>query len=198
MNKKITALLLALLLVLVTLPLSAMAMPGDHDVSHRYVNTANGKGLNMRSGAGKNYDAVCTIPYGAEVMLYDYQAGDSWSLAVYEQYEGYIMVRYTTVDKPSSTPVELDSQYSNMKPAYYTATVRPSSPAGYVHMRWAPTKTEPVIRNYYQGQQVVVLYENKTWCQIYDAENAVCGFMMKQFLTYAEPYVPIGEGAIVQ
>lgn len=189
MNKKIIALLMALLLVMLSLPLGALAMPGDHDTSERYVNTANGKGLNMRDSASKQGKKLCTIPYGARVLVYDYQAGDTWALAVYEGYEGYIMIRYTTVDKPSSTPMHLDSEYGNLKPAYYIATVRPSSPAGYVHMRWAPSKSEPVQRNYYQGQQVTVLYENNTWCQIYDSENMVCGFMMKQFLTYVSPLV---------
>ncbi|HPS82219.1 MAG TPA: hypothetical protein PLP25_10235, partial [Candidatus Limiplasma sp.] len=66
---------------------------------------------------------------------------------------------------------------------YYTATVRPSSPGGFVHLRWAPSKSQPVQSDYYNGSELVVISQNGTWCQVYDELNESSGFMMAEFLS---------------
>ena len=66
---------------------------------------------------------------------------------------------------------------------YYTASVRPSTPSGYVNMRWAPSKSTAVQQIYYAGETLQVIADNGTWCQVYDTSRNICGFMMKQFLT---------------
>lgn len=181
--KKGTALLLAVALCLCAC--AALAMPGDHDVSYRYVKTGNGKSLNLRQEASPDAKVLTTVPYGAELIVYDYSKGDKWMHVIFNSYEGFVMSRYTDSAKPTEREQEtaLDSaQYKTMKQVSYRATVRPSAPSGYVHMRWAPSKTEPVIRNYYQNAVLKVIAENHTWCQVYDEANGVCGFMMKRFL----------------
>ena len=58
-------------------------------------------------------------------------------------------------------------------------TVKPSKSGSYVNMRWAPSMSMPVITRYYDGAELYVLAENRTWCQVYDEETGVCGFMYK-------------------
>ena len=69
---------------------------------------------------------------------------------------------------------------SPVRPLYGT---RPSTPSGYVNMRWAPSKSTAVHEVYYSGDTLQVIADNGTWCQVYDASRNICGFMMKQFLT---------------
>ena len=72
-------------------------------------------------------------------------------------------------------------------PAYYNACVRPSTPTGFVHMRWAPSKDQPIFQDFYAGEALQVLYANNSWCQVYDPHTHTFGYMMKQFLTYVSP-----------
>ena len=84
---------------------------------------------------------------------------------------------------PQRHPPSTAISYKGFTPAYYTATVKPSNPSGYVNMRWAPSKSTSVHEVYYAGDMLQVIADNGTWCQVYDTSRNICGFMMKQFLT---------------
>ena len=191
MKKTIISLMLALT-VMCGIVGAAQAMPSDHDLTYYYVNTSNRGALNLRQTASNAAKVLVQIPYAAQVELADYVAGDKWAHCYYGGTEGYVMVRYLSKTRPSTgtttttTTVGSESaEYKRMEPAYYYAVVHPSTPTGYVHMRWAPSKTEPVFRDYYDGQVLKVLYQNSSWCQVLDESNQVCGYMMRAFLTYA-------------
>ena len=66
---------------------------------------------------------------------------------------------------------------------HYVAYVNPSTPSGYVNMRWMPSKTAAVEAVYHAGDTLLVLAETRSWCQVYDEEQGVCGFMMRNFLS---------------
>ncbi|MDD3336209.1 MAG: SH3 domain-containing protein [Eubacteriales bacterium] len=185
------------LIMLCSCMVVAYAMPTEHDVTYYYVDTSNHGSLNLRQAASTDADVMAQIPYGTQIMIYDYAPGDKWALCAYDQYEGYVMTRYLNGNRPSgrasssatsstSTSVGSESaEYKRMEAAYYYAAVRPSTPSGYVHMRWAPSKKEPVIRDFYDGQVLKVLYQDQNWCQVYDEATGVSGWMMRHFLIYA-------------
>lgn len=208
--KRLTALCLTIILALSALYIPALAMPGDHEVSYMYVKTGNKGSLNLRQTASADAKVLTRLPYGARLMLYDYKKGDKWALCVYEDFEGYVMTRYLSAAQPAAAPAPTATpqvgtesrEYKRMQPAYYYAAVRPSVPTGFVHMRWAPSTAEPIFKDYYNGQILKVLYESGSWCQVYDEENDLCGYMMKKFLNYVadvtEDIAPaIGEGVTV-
>ena len=122
-----------------------------------YVDTANKKSLNMRSDCTMGDNIIASIPYRAASGGSGGSGGGS----------------------SSSTAIS----YKGFTPAYYTATVKPSNPSGYVNMRWAPSKSTSVHEVYYAGDMLQVIADNGTWCQVYDTSRNICGFMMKQFLT---------------
>ncbi len=199
MKKTVLCLMLALVLVCAALPMTALAMPTDHDVSYRYVSTGNGGPLNLRASATKDSQAIASIPYGTQLMIYDYAPGDTWVLCIYCDKEGYVMTRYLSDSKPSytkpssSTPASqqesasdaIRAQFKAMQAASYYVTVTPSSPTGFVNFRWAPNKNEPVLETCYAGTTLRVLFQTNSWCQVYDESTGVCGYMMRKFLTYA-------------
>ncbi len=157
-----------------------------------YVDTANKKSLNMRSDCTLGDNIIANIPYRAEVTVYEFLAGDAWARVEYNGLMGFVMSRYLSGTRPASgggssggggSSSSTTISYSGFAPAYYTATVRPSNPSGYVNMRWAPSKSTSVQQIYYAGETLQVIADNGTWCQVYDTSRNICGFMMKQFLT---------------
>ena len=191
MKKSLISLMLVLTLICGCFAV-AQAMPSDHDVSYYYVSTSNQGPLNLRESKSTKSNAIKSIPYGTEVMIYDYAPGDTWVLCNYDGAEGYVMTRYLSGTKPSgkaktTATTENGSeygQYKRMEAACYYATVKPSTPTGYVHMRWAPSKSEPVMADFHNGDVLKVLNQDANWCQVYNETDGTCGWMMRRFLTY--------------
>lgn len=183
MDKRALAFLIAILFAL-TLAVPALA-------STMYVNTSNGKSLNLRDYPSKDGNIITSLPYGSSVDVDDGFVGSSWAHVYLSGVEGYCMYRYLTTYSPgpkpkptqTSTPTQKTNLYIDFSECYYTASVRPSSPGGSVHLRWAPSKNQPVQRDYYNGDDLLVIAQNGTWCQVYDMAENHSGFMMASFLT---------------
>ena len=120
-----------------------------------YVDTANKKSLNMRSDCTMGDNIIASIPYRAEVTVYEFLAGDAWARVEYNGLMGFVMTRYLSGTRPASggsggsgggSSSSTAISYKGFTPAYYTATVKPSNPSGYVNMRWAPSKSPPFMR----------------------------------------------------
>jgi len=193
MKKRVLSMLVLLLLLVSLLPVvSASALIGP-----QYVSTSNGKGLYLRSGPSKDYSILTTIPYAAQLDSCEYY-DSAWSSVSYNGYYGYCMTRYLSSTKPSSKPTptaspsgNTDISFKNFVKTNYYVTVRPSTPSGFVNLRWAPSKKTAIQTTYYAGEMLQVLAQDNTWAQVYDELNNTCGFMMRQFLSDA------GDGAVV-
>jgi len=191
-NRILVYLLLVMLLVSMFPIVSASALIGP-----QYVSTSNGKGLYMRSGPSKDFDIITTIPYAAQLDSCDYY-DSAWSYVSYKGHVGYCMSRYLSSTKPSKKPTPTATPgkkttttniYKNFSQTDYYVTVRPSTPSGFVNLRWGPSKSIEVYNIYYAGSNLRVLAQNDTWAQLFDESTGVCGFMMRRFLTDA------GDGA---
>lgn len=155
-----------------------------------YVKTANGKSLNLRSDCGTDADIIAQIPYGAAVEVFEFTESDYWAFVEYKGKRGYCMTRYLTRTKPSSSgsgssgssSTGSSESFKAFKKADYVAVVVPSTPSSYVNLRWMPSKTAAVQATYRAGDTLLVLSQSSHWCQVYDAENGLCGFMMRNFL----------------
>ena len=182
--KKRIRLFSLLLVTLIMLPTLAFA-------DTKWVETPNGKSVNMRVGPSMD-DAVLTrVPYAAAVdVIYDL-LGSSYLHCEYKGYNGYIQARYLADYEPERQGPSIS--YNKFKPTLYLATVVPSNPSSYVNMRWAPDKGVKVQDIYYNAQILLVLAEDGTWSQVYDFENHKSGFMMSSFLRY---YAPYDEGSV--
>ena len=186
MKKRVLSMFIAaMLLVTLMVPaFTASAMIGP-----QYVKTSNGKALNMRFGPSKDFDIVIKIPYGAQVSSYEYY-DNNWAYVTYNGYSGYAMSRYFSSTKPSKVtpqptakPADGTTLFKSFTAVNYYVTVRPSTPTGYVNMRWAPSKTMPIKGTYRADALLHVISENGTWAQVYDENTNTCGFMMLSFLS---------------
>ena len=189
MKKRLLSIAAILLLLAGLLPAVGVAEMGL--IGPQYVNTANGKGLYMRSGPSKNYEIITTIPFGAEVDSYQYYNG-TWGYVTYRGLSGYCMSRYFSSyrpERPTPTPTHQGgggggtaNLFNGFTKTNYYAAVRPSTPSGYVNLRWAPSKSQAIEGTYYAGQTLLVLAQNNQWAQVYDESTQTCGFMMLSFL----------------
>lgn len=178
-----------LALVLVAALCAPLLVSAYADAMVYYVNTANKKSLNMRSSTDLGNNILTSIPNGAAVVVYEFLNSNTWAHIGYGGRDGYVMTRYLSLTPPSTQPSTTESlSFKDFKSTYYLASVKPSTPSGYVNMRWAPSKSTAVHDIYYSGSTLQVIAESKTWCQVYDTQKNICGFMMKEFL------VPLSVG----
>ena len=172
-----------LALVLVAALCAPLLVSAYADAMVYYVNTANKKSLNMRSSTDLGNNILTSIPNGAAVVVYEFLNSNTWAHIGYGGRDGYVMTRYLSLTPPSTQPSTTENlSFKDFKSTYYLASVKPSTPSGYVNMRWAPSKSTAVHDIYYSGSTLQVIAESKTWCQVYDIQKNICGFMMKEFL----------------
>ncbi len=203
-TKRILVLALTILM-LTALAIPALAITAEEAAetgSKMYITTQSSDTVSMRSSPGAKYDSVFKVPYGSQVYVYESivnGADEKWyRIHYYDQngkcFNGYMNERYLTYDQPkdredekpsgkdnsSDNTVTVDTgMFKGFNKVGETCTVKPSKSGSYVNMRWAPSMSMPVITRYYDGAELYVLAENRTWCQVYDEETGVCGFMYK-------------------
>lgn len=203
-TKRILVLALTILM-LTALAIPALAITAEEAAetgSKMYITTQSSDTVSMRSSPGAKYDSVFKVPYGAQVYVYESivnGADEKWyRIHYYDQngkcFNGYMNERYLTYDQPkdredekpsgkdnsSDNTVTVDTgMFKGFNKVGETCTVKPNKSGSYVNMRWAPSMSMPVITRYYDGAELYVLAENRTWCQVYDEETGVCGFMYK-------------------
>ena len=189
MKKIQVALLAALVMVL----LSATALAGT-----MYVNRKEQKSIKLYNG---NDEVICTIPYRTAVETHSRSKIDNERMEVgYQGHWGWVYSRYLSATKPPKVEENSSKNHSSSKNntsnntaqvnvfagmkavTHYMVVVRPSTPTGYVNLRWAPSKEAKIRTTRYNGDSLRVIAENKSWAQVMDDFTGECGFMMKSFL----------------
>lgn len=189
MTRRILSMLCAaLLLALAVIPAAAMAD------STAYVKTQSGCALRIRSSATTDADNVIgKIPYGTAVTVKE-NLGEWSRISVKlngSTVTGYVFNRYLSSKKPATSTTTTTNQstdtsstsYSGFKQvASYTVVVRPSTTGGFVNLRWAPSKTAPVMDKLHDGDTLTVIAQNATWAQVMNTSNGEVGYIMRRFL----------------
>ena len=194
--KKILAFILAL--VLVTLPFLTMAEQTDDPLA-RYVSTGNNGKLNVRSAPKTHTDNVITqLTNGTRVVILEYLDNNTWVRVEFpmngKTATGYVQNRYLSTTKPAVTPSKPSTNNTTTETAaplkfkgfkHIEPTqmfVKPSTPGGFVNLRWGPSKSVAVMTKLYADAQVTVIAKDNTWAQVYDPTTGYVGFMMLSFL----------------
>ena len=192
--KKVLALVCALVLML--LPLTAMA------ANVQYVNTSNGGKLNVRKTPHTHSNnVVIKLEHGTKVTVEEYYDNYTWAYISAnvngKTYKGYAMNRYLSDNKPAVNPKPSSNSssssskssssdtlsFKNFKHIEPTQmTVKPTTPGGFVNLRWGPSKSVSVMDKLYADTQVIVIAKSNNWAQVYDPATGYVGFMMLSFL----------------
>ncbi len=206
MKMRTVSLILVFVLLAALIP-AAMAEDNtpNKTAGYYYVNTANGKSLNVRSTPGGKI--VGSLKNGTKIYCYYKDGGNGWALIDYQYnmpgvgkgtYACYISSRYLSKTKPSDTPSPsgsssgtssdpmeaMNKEFAAAKSVTpYTIYVRPTRVSGWVNLRWAPSKSAPVMATYKANAKLTVIRELKNWYQVQDTETGNVGFMDKSFVT---------------
>ena len=153
-------------------PAPSTPAPGNTLQCYGKVTTANGGGLNMRSGPATTYGRIASIKNGGVVEVYD--KGAVWSRIKYNGTFGYVMSQYLTfsAERPSENP---DPVIPSGAKAQVTTT------AGSLNMRAGMGKTYAVVTQIPQKAYVEVLTYGPSWC--YVSYNGLKGYVMTTYLT---------------
>lgn len=173
-------------------------VPSVVPVQTMYVTSHNGGGVHLRTSPTLNEDnIITTVPYGAEVGIIMIMADGPWAELEYDGQVGYMMLDYLTDSVPAVHPhtaqqstnsgntqleAELATLFSGFLDSAYDVVVVPASGETYVNMRWAPSLSAPIRREYNADAQLHVTGHNDTWAEVYDPEHDIHGFMETVFL----------------
>lgn len=148
-----------------------------------YVTSDNGKGVNVRNGAGIGYTYLFKAPYGAEVTVTEH--GKSWDKITWGSKSGYIQNKFLTLNKPSGAPVVTPPATVTVTYPYNATTTCKEGEK--VNFRSKPWKDSTAVFRLDPGTTVKVTgpakFKGKTYNAWVEVEyNGVKGYMMKEFL----------------
>ena len=210
--------LLAAILILSLVAASVAAALADtpRGTSIMYVKTANGKPVNVRSGPGKEYEAIGSAPYGHQVLTdWSYAGNDGWTKVVWGGAgDGYIMSRFLVDYDPGKAPEpskeekekqeaeaekkKLDKELKSEKAVseYFYIAARPTRASGWVNFRTGPSKSTARISSFADGKELLVLGETTNWYRAQDPETRQIGYIHKSYTSkLAKKYVVEQETA---
>ena len=150
----------------------------------KYVTSANGYGVKLRTGPGKGYRVLAVYSVGTKVTVL--QTGTIWSRIQIGTTVGYMMSEFLTSSNPGSspsTPVGSDM-----------ATIWSSNGYG-VRLRSGPSTSSSIIGLYSVGTRVSVQSRGTEWDYILVGSRL--GYMMNEFLIYDNQSQTVATGITV-
>ena len=132
-----------------------------------YVTSANGYGVNMRSGPDKGYPSIGFFSVGTEAMMVT--AGHTWSYIRIGDRYGYMMSQFLTTTKPV-----------NPDPPIVGAAYVVSANGRNVNLRAAPTTAGKIITSFRPGTRLNIITRGRDWYFI--QIGGYYGYMMRQFI----------------
>ncbi len=143
-----------------------------------YVKTASGS-LNMRTGPGKQYLILRTIPRFASFTCLEY--GVEWCKARYNGTVGYVMTEFVGFDGVDPTTPTTVTPTATPNPGTVQFQARVSTASGSLNMRTAPNQSADRIRLIPRNAIVDVLQFTSSWS--YVRYNGSQGYVMTKFLS---------------
>lgn len=185
-----------LILLLTAVVLLTMAIAPAYAWEVYYVKTGNGKSLNVRRSPSHSGEIIGSAGYGESLAIQYFQGG--WGCVIWGSMgDAWVSAKYLTKTKPgpyvpgtqpakkpaakkADGEFDLQKSYVGFKSVNYAAVIKPDTT--FVNLRWGPAKKAGVMGIRFDGDSVVVIAENSTWCQVYDPATNECGFIMKEFV----------------
>lgn len=177
-----------LLLALMTIALTILPLACAGANATMYVKTGNGRTLNLRSAAKYGDNIVGYLKYGAKVTVVQYSANGKWALVEPDGWSNPAWVvssylvptnpgKYTKSETAEPTSDDTFASFRLLNEDAYTAAAKPSKTGGFVSLRWAPSKSAPVIKNLFADEELMVLAKGNNWLQVQELSTGYVGFV---------------------
>jgi len=161
-----------------------ISLGGSPSALTKYVTSANGYGVRMRTGPGKGYRVIAVYSVGTKVSVL--QTGVIWSRIQVGTTVGFMMSEFlTSTDPGTTTPPPTGDDL---------ATVWSANGYG-VRLRSGPGTSYSIIGLYSVGTRVDVLERGADWDRI--KVGSRIGYMMNDFLIYDDPNQTVATGITV-
>ena len=196
MSKRILSLVMILTLIMTL----AAAVPTTASAIYTaYSACNNGKALNVRSGPGKEYPVIGSIPYGEQTAV-DHDLGNGWSELVWGSVPGYAMTGLMSRMKPAPYVAPTNKQDDNKTAATgntplnnlflqarmvtpYNIVLKGARASGSANVRWAPSKASTLLKAYPAGTEMKVIAElGAEWFQVEDPLTGAVGFVNNAYV----------------
>ena len=194
MSKRVSSLILAVILALTALASFACAESVPEETTTYYVYTENGKPLNVRDEPGG--EIIGQLPYGEAVQIIS-EVNENWAIIPFQDATGYVNRRFLIPIQPdvlvkamqeeqegyTGDPLaDIDNEFASVVDVDdYKISVRPARVTSMVNMRWIPSETGRVIAQYKATETLVVLKELKNYLQVQDPDTGDVGYIHKKF-----------------
>ena len=147
-----------------------------------YVKTRKeGARLNLRVHPKMDARVIKKLPTGTELIV----TGVSGKFLEVEvgSDKGYVQSRYVVRANPLAV-APLHTYYPPMKSLAESrlVSVSPARRGGYVRMRAAPSRSEPVMKYLYEDDVLILLAIDRIWVQVMDPETQKVGYVMRNFI----------------
>ena len=143
------------------------------NVLNMYVATYDYYGLKLRPEPNTNKTEYCKIPHGTLLTIYEYSLDGLWCRTQYGGYEGWVMNKYLTENKPRSlTPQDPGPSKPTAAPtATAKVTPAPAADSGKTAFNEINTEFEAMMRNIQPDNMVVMCVRRGTKCYLRWAPN---------------------------
>lgn len=174
--KKFVCILAAVMFVMLAI---VPTMAGAESRKTVYVNTANGKSLNLREEPAAGSRIITRLGVGKPLTVIK-NVDKTWmkvSAAINgKTVEGYVMKKFVSNQDPTVKAQEFHN-------AFFKGTVTPSRGAkGYVNLRAEANTHSTVLARLTKGTVVTVVAESQAFYQV-ALSNGMTGYIVKAFLT---------------
>lgn len=132
-----------------------------------WVTSANGKGVNLRSGPSKSFSSIGFYSVGTPAWMVT--AGHTWSYIRVGNRYGYMMTQFLTTTEPQPQPHPIVG-------AAYVVSANGRN----VNLRAAPSTGSAIIRSFRVGTRLNIITRGQDWYFI--QIDGYYGYMMRQFI----------------
>ncbi len=141
-----------------------------------FITSANGRSVNIRSGAGTGYAVIASLAVGTEVRVVD-QINATWSRIRFDGNQfGYVQSKYLTTSNPYPTTTN----------AWILA-----SEGTKVNVRTGPGSSYAVSFRLYAGTKVKA-YSDSTASWVHIKYSDYEGYVQAKYITYSNPHIEGG------
>ncbi|MBQ7488163.1 MAG: SH3 domain-containing protein [Clostridia bacterium] len=147
-----------------------------------YVKTPKkGTRLNLRVHPKKDARIIKKLPIGTEVTVIGI-SGKFLEVEVGTD-RGFVQSQYVVRSNPLAV-APLHNYYPPMKPLAESriVSVSPARRGGFVNMRAAPSRSEPVMKYLYEDDVLILLAIDRVWVQVMDPETQKVGYVMRTLI----------------
>ena len=157
-----------------------------------WIKTPLGGNCCWREGPGKKYTEIGQLAYRTKLTVYSYSGNWAYVKPEGSSLKGYVSTSFLVYEDPGafkgkSSQKNSDATYASLdktvkgmkllKDPYYTV-ISTSRSTNLCHLRWFPCSDGRVIGKYRSGEQVLVLAEGRTWCQVQVVKTGYVGFVL--------------------